>query len=83
MQDDWALYGEEINRIQLQPSQVPEPKVNGSTHENGMFTSSALARLKFAAVNDRIEELEERLAQERDVIPGMITTGTCWGVSTR
>ena len=63
MQDDWALYCEEINKIQLQPNQVPQPKVNGVTHENGMFTSSALARLKFAAVNDRIEELEERLAK--------------------
>ena len=86
MQDDWALYCEEINRIQLEPNQKPnwvtkEEAINKAfphrpEKQNGMFASSALARLKFAAVNDRIEELEERLAQERDVIPGMITTGT-------
>ena len=76
MQDDWAAYCEEINKNQLQTNQAPQPKVNGVTRENGMFTASSLSRLKFAAVNERIEELEERLAKERDVIPGMITTGT-------
>jgi archaellum biogenesis ATPase FlaH len=42
----------------------------------GQNGRSALDRLRSAALNDRIEELEERLAKERDVIPGMITTGT-------
>jgi archaellum biogenesis ATPase FlaH len=74
MQDDWAMYCEELNKIQVNPTQVPTPHINGATHQNG--TSSALSKLMFAAVNDRIEEMEERLAKERDVIPGMITTGT-------
>ena len=74
MQDDWAMYCEEINKIQVTPTQVPTPHINGATHQNG--TSSALSKLMYAAVNDRIEEMEERLAKERDVIPGMITTGT-------
>ena len=74
MQDDWAMYCEELNKIQVNPTQIPTPNINGATHQNG--TSSALSKLMFAAVNDRIEEMEERLAKERDVIPGMITTGT-------
>ena len=74
MQDDWAMYCEELNKIQVNPTQAPTPHINGATHQNG--TSSALSKLMFAAVNDRIEEMEERLAKERDVIPGMITTGT-------
>ena len=37
---------------------------------------SSLARLQAAATNHRIAELEERLANEREVISGMITTGT-------
>lgn len=74
MQDDWAMYCEELNKIQVNPTQVPTPHINGATHQNG--TSSALSKLMYAAVNDRIEEMEERLAKERDVIPGMITTGT-------
>ena len=74
MQDDWAMYCEELNKIQVNPTQAPTPHINGATNQNG--TSSALSKLMFAAVNDRIEEMEERLAKERDVIPGMITTGT-------
>lgn len=74
MQDDWAMYCEELNKIQVNPTQISTPHINGATHQNG--TSSALSKLMFAAVNDRIEEMEERLAKERDVIPGMITTGT-------
>lgn len=74
MQDDWAMYCEELNKIQVNPTQIPTPNINGATHQNG--TSSALSKLMYAAVNDRIEEMEERLAKERDVIPGMITTGT-------
>jgi len=38
--------------------------------------ASSLARLQAAATNHRIAELEERLANEREVITGMITTGT-------
>ena len=74
MQDDWAMYCEELNKIQVNPTQISTPHINGATHQNG--TSSALSKLMYAAVNDRIEEMEERLAKERDVIPGMITTGT-------
>jgi hypothetical protein len=66
MQDDWALYSQIINKSTIQPTTIP-------TKQNG---SSSLSLLRNIAVNDRIEELEMRLAKERDVIPGMITTGT-------
>lgn len=71
--DDWEWYVQEQNKISVPLSQIPQPIVNGATQQNG---SSALSRLMSASVNGRIEELEQRLAQERDVIPGMITTGT-------
>jgi len=74
MQDEWDIYCQELNKIQASPTQIPTPHINGATHQNG--TSSALSKLMYAAVNDRIEEMEERLAKERDVVPGMITTGT-------
>ena len=74
MQDEWDIYCQELNKIQANPTQIPSPHINGTTHQNG--TSSALSKLMYAAVNDRIEEMEERLAKERDVVPGMITTGT-------
>ena len=74
MQNEWEMYCEELNKIQVNPTQAPTPHINGATHQNG--TSSALSKLMYAAVNDRIEEMEERLAKERDVVPGMITTGT-------
>ena len=73
MTDDWEWYCQEQNKIEVPKSQIPQPILNGATHQNG---SSALTRLMSASVNGRIEELEERIAQERDVIPGMITTGT-------
>lgn len=66
MQDDWALYSQIISESTIQPTTIP-------TKQNG---SSSLSLLRNIAVNDRIEELEMRLAKERDVIPGMITTGT-------
>lgn len=66
MQDEWAQYCAEEQKINKTPAQ----------HINGSTQMSALSRLRFASVNDRIEELEDRLAKERDVIPGMITTGT-------
>ena len=79
MQDDWAAYCEEQSRI---VTSIPSPPING-THINGApsgievnAATSSMARLRNAAVNDRIEEIEKRLAKERDVIPGMITTGT-------
>ena len=79
MQDDWAAYCEEQSRI---VTTIPSPPING-THINGVSSgievnavASSMARLRNAAVNDRIEEIEKRLAKERDVIPGMITTGT-------
>jgi archaellum biogenesis ATPase FlaH len=64
MTDDWALYCAEQDKLSINPQPI-----------NQMPTSS-FARLKNAAINSRIEELESRLARERDVIPGMITTGT-------
>ncbi len=66
MQDDWALYSQIISESTIQPTTIP-------TKQNG---SSSLSLLRNIAVNDRIEELEMRLAKEREVIPGMITTGT-------
>ena len=69
MSDEWSLYCDEQNQITA-PTSMLKPIIAG---QNGR---SALDRLRSAALNDRIEELEERLAKERDVIPGMITTGT-------
>jgi archaellum biogenesis ATPase FlaH len=69
MSDEWSLYCDEQNQITA-PASMLKPIMTG---QNGR---SALDRLRNAALNDRIEELEERLAKERDVIPGMITTGT-------
>jgi archaellum biogenesis ATPase FlaH len=66
MQDDWALYSQIISESNIQPTTI-STKLNGS---------SSLSLLRNIAVNDRIEELEMRLSKERDVIPGMITTGT-------
>ena len=60
MQDDWAMYCEELNKIQVNPLKYP-PAHKRSNAPNG--TSSALSKLMFAAVNDRIEEMEERLAK--------------------
>ena len=64
MTDDWALYCAEQNSISINPQPINQTP------------SSSFARLKGAAINSRIDELESRLARERDVIPGMITTGT-------
>jgi|TARA_S200002703_G_scaffold82421_1_gene71048 hypothetical protein len=79
MQDDWAAYCEEQSKI---VTAIPSPPIH-SNHINGTSAgiesnaiASSMARLRSAAVNDRIEEIEKRLAKERDVIPGMITTGT-------
>lgn len=69
MTDEWSAYCDEQNQITA-PTSMLKPIMTG---QNGR---SALDRLRSAALNDRIEELEERLAKERDVIPGMITTGT-------
>lgn len=89
MQDDWTAYCEEQSKIM---HQIPSQPINGSTSNfnqtnghihpitvngpDGAPIASSLTRLKNAAVNDRIAEIEMRLAKERDVIPGMITTGT-------
>jgi archaellum biogenesis ATPase FlaH len=64
MTDDWALYCAEQDSISISPQPINQTP------------TSSFARLKSAAINSRIEELESRLARERDVIPGMITTGT-------
>lgn len=69
MTDEWSQYCETQSPITA-PASLIKPVTAGL---NG---SSALDRLRNAALNDRIEELEERLSKERDVIPGMITTGT-------
>jgi archaellum biogenesis ATPase FlaH len=81
MSDDWALYCLEKNSTSITtPLSQPvngavsiESSTNGVSHTS---SGSSLLRLKNAAINDRIKELENRLAKERDVIPGMITTGT-------
>lgn len=89
MQDDWTAYCEEQERL---TRQMPPQPINGATSNinqtnghahpitvngaDGVSMASSLARLRSAAVNDRIAEIEMRLAKERDVIPGMITTGT-------
>ena len=69
MQDDWAAYCAEESRSK--PNTINQ--INGASHTP---TASALQRLKNAATNHRITELESRLAKEREVIPRMINTGT-------
>ena len=83
MQDDWAAYVREQNKITGQSPQTSLDAINGSVQHDqsisgvsGQIAVSSLSRLRSAAINDRIQELEDRLAKERDVIPGMITTGT-------
>ena len=89
MIDDWDWYCQEQNKIEVPISNIKQPAswvekekaINEAFPGNPYFskqngTSTALSKLMYAAVNDRIEEMEERLAKERDVIPGMITTGT-------
>jgi len=79
MSDDWASYCLQENQSSNTPSQplngpvTNENKINGATPTEPI---SSLTRLRQAAINSRIKELESRLAKERDVIPGMITTGT-------
>ena len=78
MSDDWSLYCEATNTT---PNWVQKEKTINETFPGNPYFSkqdkfSSLSMLRDAAVNDRIEELEQRLAKERDVIPGMITTGT-------
>jgi len=78
MQDDWADYCEAVG--QKPAFVVKEQLINeafpGNPYHTKQNGSSSLSRLRSVAVNDRIEELEMRLAKEKDVIPGMITTGT-------
>ena len=88
MHDDWTAYCEEQSKLPQMPVQPINGstsnfnQTNGHTHPitlngaDGVSMASPLARLRNAAVNDRIAEIEMRLAKERDVIPGMITTGT-------
>jgi len=82
MQDDWTLYALEQDR-KGQTANTPQEALNGASQHNQSTNGvahpiavSSLSRLRSAAINDRIQELEDRLAKERDVIPGMITTGT-------
>ena len=78
MQDDWADYCEAVG--QKPAFVVKEQLINetfpGNPYHTKQNGSSSLSRLRSVAVNDRIEELEMRLEKEKDVIPGMITTGT-------
>lgn len=83
MSDDWALYCLEQNPSKTVSTVTPIKPLNGpvlnDSQPNGVShqeTLSSLRRLKNASINDRITELEDRLSKERDVIPGMITTGT-------
>jgi RecA-family ATPase len=48
---------------------------NGNVHGSGTPMSS-LERLQAASTHHRLAELKQRLANEREVISGMITTGT-------
>jgi archaellum biogenesis ATPase FlaH len=79
MSDDWASYCLQENQSATTPSQALNDPVTNENQINGVAPVnpvSSLERLKSAAINSRIKELESRLAKERDVIPGMITTGT-------
>jgi len=79
MSDDWASYCLQENQSATTPSQALNGPVTNENKINGVTPTepvSSLTRLKKAAINSRIKELESRLAKERDVIPGMITTGT-------
>lgn len=83
MSDDWASYCLQENQLSgntgtpsseaLSGPTLNANQINGAGHTPVV---SSLSRLRSAAINDRIKELEARLAEERDVIPGMITTGT-------
>jgi archaellum biogenesis ATPase FlaH len=82
MRDEWAEYHELMAKNE-KPSLPPQSHLNGSSQQSSLpptqdtsNAQSALSRLRSAAVNDRLEEMEQRLEKERDVIPQMITTGT-------
>ena len=49
-------------------------RYSGGMNGHAQPMMSSLARLQAASTNHRIAELEERLANEREVISGMITT---------
>jgi hypothetical protein len=79
MSDDWAAYCLEESQLANTPSQALNGPVLNETKPNGVAHPSpvsSLSRLRNASINGRIKELEDRLLKERDVIPGMITTGT-------
>ena len=79
MSDDWASYCLQESQLPNAPSQAVNRPVSNENKTNGVAHTepvSSLSRLRKAAINGRIKELESRLAKERDVIPGMITTGT-------
>lgn len=82
MRDEWAEYHELMAKNE-KPGLPPQSHLNGSSQQSSLpptqdtsNAQSALSRLRSAAVNDRLEEMEQRLEKERDVIPQMITTGT-------
>ena len=64
--DEYERYKSDMARMPTQTETKPK-KINGT---------SALGRLRNASLNNKIKILEERIKKERDVIPGMITTGT-------
>lgn len=79
MSDDWASYCFQESQLANTPSEALSGPVLNETKPNGVAHPtpvSSLSRLRNAAINGRIKELEDRLSKERDVIPGMITTGT-------
>jgi archaellum biogenesis ATPase FlaH len=79
MSDDWASYCFQESQLANTPSEALNGPVLNETKPNGVAHPSpvsSLSRLRNAAINGRIKELEDRLSKERDVIPGMITTGT-------
>ena len=83
MRDEWAEYHEMMAKRGKPATTPPQGHLNGSSQQNSLPPTqdievpvSALSKLRSAAVNSRLEEMEERLQRERDVIPKMITTGT-------
>jgi len=55
----------------------PDPTPHLANYSSEADTGpSGMDLLKQAAINDRLTELQSRLADEKEIIPGMISTGT-------
>jgi hypothetical protein len=69
-----AVYSKSDEELYQEMSQQLRSGTEAETNVRPIISS--LARLHQAATNHRIQELEERIAKEREVIPNMVTTGT-------